>query len=104
MRREWSRRTKLFGIDSEIYDRFMVPLIFEVYARGLARPAGESRRHRICWKQLPERGVLTAGGSPRGSPVSTRITATDLNHAACYELRKRRGAVQLTAGIASETG
>ena len=41
------------GSIPELYDRFMVPLIFEDYARDLADRLAKAR-HRICWKQLPE--------------------------------------------------
>jgi SAM-dependent methyltransferase len=69
---------KLFaGSIPEIYDRFLVPLIFEFYANDLA-----GRLARVEMRDLLETaagtGVLTRAIISR-LPRSTRIVATDLN-------------------------
>ena len=65
------------GSIPELYDRFMVPLIFEPYARDLA-----DRLAKAGPKDLLETaagtGVLTRAVAAR-LPASTRITVTDLN-------------------------
>src|SRR5262249_40869430 len=69
---------KLFaGSIPDIYDRFLVPLIFEPYARDLAE-----RLAKVAPRDLLETaagtGVLTREATAR-LPASTRIIATDLN-------------------------
>ena len=69
---------KLFaGSIPEIYDRFMVPLIFEVYARDLADRLAKAAPQDLL-ETAAGTGVLTRAVAAR-LPVSTRITATDLN-------------------------
>jgi ubiquinone/menaquinone biosynthesis C-methylase UbiE len=69
---------KLFaGSIPDVYDRFLVPLIFEAYARDLAE-----RIARVEPQDLLETaagtGVLTRAIASR-LPAHTRIVATDLN-------------------------
>ena len=85
---------KLFaGSIPEIYDRLLVPLIFEPYARDLAE-----RVARVEPRDLLETaagtGVLTRAFVSR-LPVQTRSVATDLNqpmldHAAAKHPRQDR--------------
>jgi ubiquinone/menaquinone biosynthesis C-methylase UbiE len=69
---------KLFaGSIPEIYDRFLVPLIFEPYAADLAtRIAALAPRNVL--ETAAGTGVLTRALASRLAP-STRIVATDLN-------------------------
>src|SRR5215831_2258139 len=69
---------KLFaGSIPEIYDRFLVPLIFESYARDLA-----DRLTRVAPQEVLETaagtGVLTRAIASR-LPAQARIVSTDLN-------------------------
>jgi ubiquinone/menaquinone biosynthesis C-methylase UbiE len=80
---------KLFaGSIPEIYDRFLVPLIFESYARDLAtRVAGVESRDVL--ETAAGTGVLTRAMAAK-LPHQVRIVATDLNqpmldHAAARE-------------------
>ncbi len=41
------------GSIPELYDRYLVPLIFEPYAEDLARPRRGARRPRACWRSPP---------------------------------------------------
>lgn len=85
---------KLFaGSIPEIYDRFLVPLLFEAYARDLA-----ARVARVAPRDLLETaagtGVLTRAIASR-LPVHARIVATDLNqpmldHAAAKQSHDNR--------------
>src|SRR5215468_5133074 len=67
------------GSIPETYDRFLVPLIFESYARDLAE-----RLARVEPRQVLETaagtGVLTRAMASR-LPANARIVATDLNQA-----------------------
>src|ERR1700756_1984481 len=69
---------KLFaGSIPEVYDRFMVPLIFEPYARDLAgRLAAVEPRDVL--ETAAGTGVLTRAMAT-ALPAQARITATDLN-------------------------
>src|SRR5438093_1952180 len=69
---------KLFaGSIPEIYDRLLVPLIFEPYARDLAeRLAGVKPREVL--ETAAGTGVLTRAIASR-LPAGARIVATDLN-------------------------
>src|SRR5450755_175084 len=69
---------KLFaGSIPEIYDRFLVPLIFEPYALDLAgRVAGPQPSDVL--ETAAGTGVLTRALAPRLA-ASARIVATDLN-------------------------
>src|SRR5258708_7524598 len=69
---------KLFaGSIPEIYDRFLVPLIFEPYAADLAG-RGAMAQPRDVLETAVGTGVLTRALALRLAP-STRIVATDLN-------------------------
>jgi ubiquinone/menaquinone biosynthesis C-methylase UbiE len=69
---------KLFaGSIPEIYDRFLVPLIFEVYARDLAaRVAGVKPQDLL--ETAAGTGVLTRAIASQ-LPAQARMVATDLN-------------------------
>ena len=69
---------KIFGGSiPELYDRFLVPLIFEPYAADLAgRIAGMKPRHVL--ETAAGTGVLTRAIAPRLAP-DARLVATDLN-------------------------
>jgi ubiquinone/menaquinone biosynthesis C-methylase UbiE len=65
------------GSIPEIYDRFLVPLIFQSYALDLAgRIAGTAPRHVL--ETAAGTGVLTRAMASR-LPQEVRIVATDLN-------------------------
>lgn len=65
------------GSIPELYDRLMVPLIFEVYADDLARRIKDFAPQRVL-ETAAGTGVLTRALA-RHLPAETRITATDLN-------------------------
>src|SRR4051812_16958174 len=68
---------KLFaGNIPEIYDRFLVPLIFEAYARDLAERVAETEPHDVL-ETAAGTGVLTRALASR--LPEARIVATDLN-------------------------
>jgi len=69
---------KLFaGSIPEIYDRFMVPLIFEPYARDLAERLAKIAPRNVL-ETAAGTGVLTRAMLSK-LPGGTRIVATDLN-------------------------
>jgi SAM-dependent methyltransferase len=69
---------KLFaGSIPEIYQRFLVPLIFESYAADLAKRIAETAPQDVL-ETAAGTGVLTRALASR-LPEGTRITATDLN-------------------------
>jgi SAM-dependent methyltransferase len=69
---------KLFaGSIPELYERFLVPLIFEAYARDLAERLAKVEP-RDFLETAAGTGVVTRAAAAR-LPVSTRIIATDLN-------------------------
>jgi ubiquinone/menaquinone biosynthesis C-methylase UbiE len=69
---------KLFaGSIPEIYDRLLVPLIFEPYARDLAERIAGTKPEDVL-ETAAGTGVLTNAIVSR-LPASSRITATDLN-------------------------
>src|SRR3954468_12831175 len=68
---------KLFaGNIPEIYDRFLVPLIFEAYARDVAEGVAETEPHDVL-ETAAGTGVLTRALASR--LPEARIVATDLN-------------------------
>jgi ubiquinone/menaquinone biosynthesis C-methylase UbiE len=95
---------KLFaGSIPEIYQRFMVPLIFESYALDLAKRVAESAPQDVL-ETAAGTGVLTRALASR-LPESTRITATDLNqpmldYAAAQQPNDRRIAWQQADALA----
>jgi ubiquinone/menaquinone biosynthesis C-methylase UbiE len=69
---------KLFaGSIPEVYDRFLVPLIFEPYARDLAERIARAEPRDVL-ETAAGTGVLTRAIVAR-LPAHTRIVATDLN-------------------------
>ncbi len=69
---------KLFaGSIPEIYDRFLVPLIFEPYARDLARRLAHTAPRNVL-ETAAGTGVLTRA-MVSILPAGARIVATDLN-------------------------
>jgi ubiquinone/menaquinone biosynthesis C-methylase UbiE len=69
---------KLFaGSIPEIYDRFLVPLIFETYARDLAARVAKVGSTNVL-ETAAGTGVLTRAMVSR-LPAGARVTATDLN-------------------------
>ena len=85
---------KLFaGSIPEVYDRFMVPLIFEPYARDLAGRLADVEPQDVL-ETAAGTGVLTRAIAAK-LPAQARIVATDLNqpmldHAAVREPTKGR--------------
>jgi ubiquinone/menaquinone biosynthesis C-methylase UbiE len=65
------------GSIPEIYDRFMVPLIFEPYARDLAGRLANVEPRNVL-ETAAGTGVLTRATASR-LPAQVRIVATDLN-------------------------
>src|SRR5262245_20700552 len=69
---------KLFaGSIPEIYDRLLVPLIFESYARDLAERVARLEPRDVL-ETAAGTGVLTRAMASR-LPTQARIVATDLN-------------------------
>jgi ubiquinone/menaquinone biosynthesis C-methylase UbiE len=69
---------KLFaGSIPEIYDRFLVPLIFEAYARDLAERLAQTTPRDVL-ETAAGTGVLTRAMASM-LPADARIVATDLN-------------------------
>src|SRR5260370_1745780 len=95
---------KLFaGSIPEIYERFLVPLIFESYAADLAKRVAETKPQDVL-EPAAGTGVLTRAMASR-LPQDTRITATDLNapmldHAAARQPNNRRIAWQQADALA----
>jgi len=95
---------KLFaGSIPEIYERFLVPLIFESYAADLAKRVAETEPHDVL-ETAAGTGVLTRALASC-LPQDTRITATDLNapmldHAAARQPNNRRIAWQQADALA----
>jgi ubiquinone/menaquinone biosynthesis C-methylase UbiE len=85
---------KLFaGSIPEIYDRFLVPLIFESYARDLAGRVAEVKPRDVL-ETAAGTGALTRAIAAK-LPAQARIVATDLNqpmldHAAAQERSEGR--------------
>ena len=65
------------GSIPEIYDRFLVPLIFEPYAIDLAATSAKAGPERVL-EVAAGTGVLTRALAAR-LPAQTRLVATDLN-------------------------
>jgi len=80
---------KLFaGSIPEIYDRFLVPLIFEPYADDLAARVATAQPGDVL-ETAAGTGVLTRALASRLAP-STRIVATDLNQPMLDQAAKRQ--------------
>ena len=65
------------GSIPEIYDRFLVPLIFEPYARDLAERLAKAKPKGVL-ETAAGTGVLTRAMAAV-LPANARIVATDLN-------------------------
>jgi len=65
------------GSIPQIYDRLLVPMIFEPYARDLAQRIAHHRPRDVL-ETAAGTGVVT-GALASALPAGTRITATDLN-------------------------
>ncbi len=81
------------GSIPEIYDRFLVPLIFEPYARDLAQRLAATKAERVL-ETAAGTGVLTRAMASR-LPAQASISATDFNrpmldHAAARQSDDRR--------------
>jgi ubiquinone/menaquinone biosynthesis C-methylase UbiE len=74
-----STDTKFSGSIPEIYERHLVPLIFESYARDLAARVLRTEAQSVL-ETAAGTGVLTRALVAK-LPASTRIVATDLNQA-----------------------
>ena len=73
-----SETDKVFaGAIPEIYDRFLVPILFEPYAADLAGRAARLQPREVL-ETAAGTGVLTRALAPL-LPASARIVATDLN-------------------------
>jgi len=79
---------KLFaGSIPELYQRFLVPLIFESYARDLAKRVAEAAPKDVL-ETAAGTGVLTRAMTAR-LPAAARIVATDLNQPMLDQAAKR---------------
>lgn len=65
------------GSVPELYNRLLVPLIFEPYARDLAERIARTKPESVL-ETAAGTGVLTRAIVSR-LPVETRVVATDLN-------------------------
>ena len=74
-----STDTAFAGSIPEIYERFLVPLIFEAYARDLAARVLKTGAQSVL-ETAAGTGVLTRALAAK-LPVPRRIVATDLNQA-----------------------
>jgi ubiquinone/menaquinone biosynthesis C-methylase UbiE len=82
---------KLFaGSIPEVYDRFLVPLIFEPYARDLAERIARAEPRDVL-ETAAGTGVLTRAIASR-LPPHTRIVATDLNQPMLDQAAARQAA------------
>ena len=80
---------KLFaGSIPDIYDRFLVPLIFEPYARDLAARLAKASPRDVL-ETAAGTGVLTRAIAAR-LPKSAHITATDLNQPMLDQAKARQ--------------
>jgi len=76
------------GSVPEFYEKYLVPLIFEPYARELARRLAEARVERVL-ETAAGTGVMTRALASR-LPPTARIVATDLNQPMLDEAKRRR--------------
>ena len=75
------------GSIPEIYEQFLVPLIFETYAQNLAERLAETKPQDVL-ETAAGTGVLTRAITSR-VPVRARIVATDLNQPMLDHARRR---------------
>jgi ubiquinone/menaquinone biosynthesis C-methylase UbiE len=76
------------GSIPEIYERFLVPLIFESYALDLAKRVADTEPRDVL-ETAAGTGVLTRAMASR-LPAATRIVATDLNQPMLDQAGKRQ--------------
>lgn len=76
------------GSIPEIYERFLVPLIFESYALDLAKRVADTEPRDVL-ETAAGTGVLTRAMVSR-LPAATRIVATDLNQPMLDQAAKRQ--------------
>jgi ubiquinone/menaquinone biosynthesis C-methylase UbiE len=76
------------GSIPEIYERYLVPLIFEPYALDLAKRIAKTAPHDVL-ETAAGTGVLTRAVAAR-LPANTRIVATDLNQPMLSQARARQ--------------
>ena len=87
--------TKFAGSIPEMYDRLMVPLIFEPYARDVAQRV-QALDPRTILEIAAGTGVVTEAMA-RSLPAATRIAVTDLNQPMLdYNKAKLNGDARLT--------
>ncbi len=80
---------KLFaGPIPELYERLLVPLIFEPYARDLAKRVAAAAPHDVL-ETAAGTGVLTRAMASC-LPATARIVATDLNAPMLDQAAKRQ--------------
>ncbi len=79
--------TKFVGQIPEIYERFLVPLIFETYARDLAARVLATNAQSVL-ESAAGTGVLTRALAAK-LPTPRRIVATDLNQTMLAEAARR---------------
>jgi ubiquinone/menaquinone biosynthesis C-methylase UbiE len=75
------------GSIPEIYEQFLVPLIFESYARNMAERLAETKPQNVL-ETAAGTGVLTRAMASR-IPVHARLIATDLNQPMLDHARTR---------------
>ena len=85
-----STDTKFAGSIPETYERYLVPLIFEPYARDLAARVLRTEAQSVL-ETAAGTGVLTRALVAK-LPPSTRIVATDLNQAMLTQAMRLLGA------------
>ena len=78
---------QIAGSIPETYDRFLVPLIFESYARDLAERLARVEPREVL-ETAAGTGVLTRAMASR-LPAQARIVATDLNQTMLDHAQKR---------------
>ena len=79
------------GSIPELYERFLVPLIFESYALDLAATAGENQTARAVLETAAGTGVLTRAIAS-ALPAQARMTVTDLNQPMLDHAKSRQPA------------
>jgi ubiquinone/menaquinone biosynthesis C-methylase UbiE len=80
---------KIFaGSIPEIYERFLVPLIFESYARDMAERVADKKPQDVL-ETAAGTGVLTRSIAPQ-VPAHARVVATDLNQPMLDHARARQ--------------
>jgi len=81
--------SKFAGSIPEVYDKFLVPLIFEVYAEDLANRVVAMSPESVL-ETAAGSGVVTRALAP-GLDVNTRYTVTDFNQPMLDHAKKSQG-------------